>query len=94
MILYRIKMNLLREEIDSIDNHILTLLSKRAQVAISILKEKNKLNKEILCHEREQTILDRLQEQNNSHLQNPAIVRVFSTIIEECRNLQSDMRRI
>ena len=82
-------MDHLRNQIDDVDQNILSLLSERANIALCIMNEKNKLNQDIYCQTREQDVLDRIQNSNKSKLDNEAVKRVFSTIIDECRNLQT-----
>ncbi len=81
----------LRQEIDNIDNAILELLKKRSLCALSVLT--NKVNAtdgtpQIHCPKREQKIISRMCEINESPLDHNSITRIFKTIIEECRLLQ------
>ena len=78
-----------RREIDEIDQEILRLLNIRAKLAIKvgILKKADDLP---LCDpEREQYVLDRLQDLNEGPLDQRAVDKLFRRIIRESRRVES-----
>ncbi len=78
----------LRKEIDLIDEEILNLLSKRANVAIDIGDFKSKNNLEIFNKDREDKIFENLINKNNGPLSDNAVRAIFEQIIVICRDLQ------
>ncbi len=79
----------LRQEVDLINEDLLKLLQKRAELALEIGKYKSQHNQPVYNYERESKILDELQQKNNGPLQNKSIKNIFKIIIKECRNLQT-----
>ena len=79
----------LRQEVDLINEELLKLLQKRAELAIEIGKYKSRHNQPVYNYEREAKILEKLQLKNNGPLQNASVKNIFEIIIKECRNLQT-----
>jgi len=78
----------LREEIDQVDEKILTLLEQRARLAAEIGKKKLENNLSVVSTERESEIIQRLVRKNNSRLTGQDIESIFKEIIKSCRNVQ------
>ncbi|MCI0515425.1 chorismate mutase [candidate division KSB1 bacterium] len=78
----------LRQEIDQLDQQLLSLLNQRAALALKIGAEKIQQNLPILAPAREQFIYARLTQLNPGPLSNPAIQKIFEAIIIACRDLQ------
>lgn len=78
------KINSLRNEIDSIDNELMKLLSSRFDLSNTIGKIKSKSNKEVLDQSRELTILN----QTKKHQYSSQIEAVYKTILNESKNIQ------
>jgi chorismate mutase/prephenate dehydratase len=77
-----------RQKIDSLDEQILQLLNRRAQIVLEIGKVKEELKKEPFNLRREVEILQRLEEQNPGPFPRPAVPIVFREIISACRSLE------
>ena len=78
-----------RREIDDIDLELLRLLNMRARLALKVGALKQAANIPFCDPEREQTILQRLQEINSGPLDERAVRKVFRRIIRESRRVQS-----
>lgn len=82
----------LREQIDSIDNQILELLNRRAEVVIGVGKAKEGSGGNFYVPSREKAIYDRLLAQNPGPFPNDAIIKVFREIISASLNMELPMR--
>lgn len=76
----------LREEIDSLDDHILLLLQKRFEIVAKIGRLKASNNWEIFDGSREEQIIQKINRFSkiSSHLQ-----AVYTTLLQESKKLQS-----
>jgi len=72
-----------RKKINSLDEFIYILLEKRAEHAHNISKIKKENNLPIRNGKREQEILKRIIDMNESKYSNSAIRRIFRCIIDE-----------
>lgn len=84
------EMNLesLRNEIDALDDHLLTLLNQRMELVRKVGELKRTTNAVIYRPEREKQILDRLHGQNDGLLNRQAIEAIFLEIFAVSRNLE------
>lgn len=82
----------LRKEIDSIDQNILELLNKRAEIAIEIAKIKREKNLKFHSPEREKEILDRMTSLNRGPFPNDALKVVFKEIISASLSLEEPVK--
>ncbi len=78
-----------RDQIDKLNAEILALLNQRAKYAQKIGEIKLKQNLPIYDKEREEKIFQHLFKLNKGPLSEESIRRIFRTIIEENRNLQT-----
>jgi chorismate mutase / prephenate dehydratase len=78
----------LRNEIDSIDDNLLHLLSQRMQWVHKVGEIKNKSKAVIYRPEREKQIIDRLISQNDGPLNKEAIEAIFLEIFAAARNIE------
>jgi chorismate mutase / prephenate dehydratase len=76
----------IRQQIDSVDDSLLKLLEKRADLAVKAKELKS--NGLIYKPSRESEIIRRLIKRNNSALPNNAVESIYREIISACRNLQ------
>lgn len=82
-------LKLLRNRIDIIDDQILTLLTKRFEIAQKIAKEKEILKISIIDKKREQEIMTRLEKQWQSNaVPFTCIKNIFKEIIKSSRSVQ------
>jgi len=79
----------LREQIDKLDDELLKLANRRAELAKQIghLKEDGV----VLRPEREAQVLQRLVEQNSGPLSKLAVIRLFTELISQCRALEAPL---
>ncbi len=80
--------DLLRREIDLVDDRILELLNDRANLALKIGGIKKEDNIAVYDPEREKYILKRLMENNKGPLDSKTIKILFERIIDESRGLE------
>ena len=79
----------LRKEIDSIDNKIVELLSKRKGIVKKIAGIKKQENKPVIDNKREQEIINRLKKLSKEKgLDENFIESIYETIINYSRNEQ------
>lgn len=78
----------LRNEIDAIDDELLRLINKRAQLAQQIGHRKSSA---VYRPERESQIFARLQQANTGPLKNEHITHLFTEIISLCRALEEPL---
>jgi len=78
----------LRENIDRIDDTLLRLLNERMEYVHSVGELKNTTGAPIYRPEREQSILNRLKEQNGGKLTDAAIDALFLELFAVARNLE------
>lgn len=78
----------IRKQIDQLDDQLLELFNRRADLALQIgeIKKVQKLAVYDPC--REKRIFSRMQQANNGPLDNSAIVRLFERVIDESRSLE------
>jgi len=81
----------LRQKIDSLDGHILTLLNERAKIALEVGKLKSESRMDPYNPQREGEILNRLESQNPGPFPLRAISPVFREIISACRSLEAEL---
>ena len=77
-----------REEIDAIDDQILALLSRRAEIALRVGVAKKSADASLCDPRREDEVLARLREANPGPFDAPSIASIFQRIIDESLNLQ------
>ena len=85
----------IRDRIDSIDNEMLTLLSKRAACAEEvgdIKREAGETNLWFYRPERESQILRRVSELNDGPLANERVTAIFREVISSCLALEQNIK--
>jgi len=85
-------LGLVREEIDRIDASILSLLSKRGELALKARDIKKALSLPLYDSNREKALLERLKGLNRGPFSNEAIDGVFREIVRVCRSLEEPLR--
>jgi 3-deoxy-7-phosphoheptulonate synthase / chorismate mutase len=78
----------LRKTIDEINQELLTLLNKRAEVAVLIGKEKQKHGQPIFDPIREQAILTEITKKNQGPFKDEVIIHLFKEIFKASSQLQ------
>ncbi len=81
-----------REEIDRIDDVILELLNKRANLAIEIGKAKASRHLEFYSSQRERAIFERLSAKNDGPFPNEALRAVFREIMSASLSLEKPLK--
>lgn len=82
----------LRSQIDQIDDQILDLLNRRANVVISVGKAKEGSQGTFYVPSREKAIYERLTEKNRGPFPNDAVCKVFREIISASLNMEKPMQ--
>ena len=80
----------LRDQLDSIDERILSLLSERAKVIGQVADFKRHHNIPIYVPERELSIIERLRRANPGPLPGDTIERIYRNILEEMRKFENE----
>jgi chorismate mutase/prephenate dehydratase len=81
-----------RASIDAIDNELLALLNKRAQVVKNIGRIKAENGEQVFSSARERSILDRLEELNKGPLPQESVNDIFQSIFTAHRSLQHKLQ--
>lgn len=82
----------LRKKIDEIDNQILELLNKRAQVVIEIAHIKRDKNAAFYFPEREMEILERLTSLNKGPFPNEALKVIYREVLSASLSLEEPLK--
>src|SRR5881398_1169146 len=82
----------LRQQIDRIDDQLLRLLSRRAELALAIAEQKARSNSEVYAPAREKGVLERLVRANRGPLPVHLVRAIFREIISASRSLEQRLR--
>jgi chorismate mutase len=82
------RLDVLRREIDSIDEQVVRLLNERAKCALAVGREKKEAGLEIYQPIREAEVLSHVQRINRGPLDDGAVKRLFERVIDEARRLE------
>ncbi len=82
-----------RAEIDAIDSEILTLLNKRAAIALRVGAAKASVDTSLCDPKRESEVLERLAKENPGPFDEQSIAGIFQKIIDESLHLQQKTYR-
>ena len=80
-----------RTKIDTIDEALVELLSRRAEYALKIGEMKKAKGMRIYAPERERWVLEQVQALNKGPLSDDAIRRLFERIIDESRRQEREV---
>ena len=83
----------LRQEINEIDDQVLSMLNKRANIALKIGQLKRETQLPVFHEDREKQILERLCAANRGPLEDDHILKIFTGIIKACRELQNEQKK-
>ena len=78
----------LREEIDKIDEEIITLLKSRMDVSKKVGELKAALQIPVEDKGREDEIIQRLGELANGHLKEEQLIRIFTAVFKSSKQIQ------
>ena len=78
----------LREEIDKIDEKIITLLKNRMDVSKKVGELKAVLHIPVEDKGREDEIIQRLGELANGHLKEEQLIRIFTAVFKSSKQIQ------
>lgn len=78
-----------RQSLDRIDNEVLSLLAKRANIILQVADFKKQHGAPVHDPTREDAIIARLSDLNPGPLPTEAVERIYRTIIEEMRNFEA-----
>lgn len=85
-------LNDLRKEIDQIDEQVLKLLNRRAEIAKEVGQHKARSRSHYFTPEREQTVFKRLVSQNTGPLPPEAVRSIYREIISASRALEKPLK--
>ncbi len=80
-----------RAEIDAIDQNLLRLMNRRAQLAVEVGALKKAAGIPILDPDRERDVLRRMCDENHGPLDERAVVKLFRRIIYESKKVETRM---
>jgi chorismate mutase len=83
------KLHEIRVKIDSIDDEILSLLNRRAELSIQIGKIKEQFGMPVYSAEREELLIKNICEKSNGPMAEEAIKKIFQLIIDESKKIQN-----
>lgn len=89
VIILKEMLDVYRNEIDSINNQILSLLSRRGELSKKIGEEKEDKNLQIYDPQREKAMMRNLLQKNKGPLSNGAIEKLFKEIFRTSTELQN-----
>src|SRR5258707_14223755 len=78
-----------RSEINAVDNELLRLLNRRAQLALKVGESKKDSGLAVCDHTREREVTERMCAINEGPLDDRAVVELFRAIIHESRRIQN-----
>ena len=81
------KLELLRDDINSLDDKILELLKERAEIVTAIGEQKKSFT-DVVDYEREQKVLDRILQTTKAKYSKDSIVRIWREIFQASTQLQ------
>ena len=82
----------LRERIDAADAELLTLLNRRAQLALEVGELKKREGSVVFRPEREAQVIDGLKARNSGPLKTDSIAPIWREIMSACRALETPTR--
>jgi chorismate mutase/prephenate dehydratase len=82
----------LRRQIDRIDDQLLRLLNRRAELALAIAEQKARSNSGVYAPAREKGVLGRLARANHGPLPEALVRAIFREIISASRSLEQRLR--
>lgn len=77
-----------RAAIDRIDDELLRLLNRRAELALQVGAVKRQVDTSLCDSQREREVLKRLRDQNPGPLDKKSVTSIFQRIIDECLQVQ------
>lgn len=86
------KLQGLRQQIDALDDQILDLLNRRAEVVVAVGKAKQKSHGEYYVPSREKAIYERLISKNSGPFSDDGVRRVFREIISASLSLEQPLK--
>ncbi len=81
------KLAILREDMDSIDNHIVKLFVERMEISKKVAKEKERQNLPIYDEKRENAVLIRISRMVDEEIQ-PYLVELYHSIMDISKEYQ------
>jgi len=82
----------LREQIDAVDRELLTLLNRRAGLALEVGEIKKHEGSPVFRPEREAQVIEGLKRDNPGPLKNDSIAPIWREVMSACRSLESASR--
>src|ERR1700756_3286820 len=82
----------LRRQIDRIDDQLLRLLNRRAELALAIAEQKARRNSGVYAPAREKGVLARLARENRGPLPEALVRAIFREVISASRSLEQRLR--
>jgi len=87
---FKKELRVFRNEIDKIDQSIVKLLNRRAEVVIKIKKLKEKHGVPLYDAKREEDLLNNIVKYNKGPLYNDNIIQIFESVLRNVQILEKD----
>lgn len=84
------KLSILREDMDSIDNHIVKLFAERMEISRKVAGEKKKRNLPIYDENRENAVFLRITAMVDEEIQ-PYLIRLYHSVMDISRDFQKKL---
>jgi len=81
----------LRKKIDEVDEELVDLMNRRAEIALEIAEEKARENMEITDREREEEVMERIRRANDGPFSDVQLERVYRALISESKEIQTEV---
>ncbi|MBK9133471.1 MAG: prephenate dehydratase [Betaproteobacteria bacterium] len=82
----------LRAQIDAVDRELLTLLNRRARLALEVGEIKKREGSPVFRPEREAQVIDGLKAANAGPLKSDSVAPIWREVMSACRSLESPTR--
>lgn len=83
-----------RSKINNLDDELLRLLNRRAQLALEVGASKHASGVSLCDHNREHEVIERMCKANQGPLDERAIIELYRAIIHESRRIQTRSRKV
>jgi chorismate mutase len=87
---YKEKLKKYRVDIDKVDQGIVELLNKRAEIVMKIKRMKEKHNIPLYDAKREEDLINNIVKYNKGPLYNDNIIQIFEAILRNVQILEKD----
>lgn len=81
----------LREKIDRVDEELVELLNRRAEIATEIGREKRRLDRQVSDATREEEVIEHVKRTSHGPFSDAQLERVYRALISETKEVQKEV---